>query len=333
MITGTALNTATKALLEVCSRRGISTADLLANAKLSPDLFERYNGRIPIDKKRIIWEDAQRRTSDEHIGLLAAETVPFGGYGIFDYFLFASSTLGEVLERSSRFYRLINSNAELQLQTSQDYLSVEVHNRIISSPKLQGLSAEYAFAVVLLRLRMAVGSKLKPESVCFSYPSPENVSAHQRIFHSPLRFNQSANRLIFPRDVLDVPLPQADPALAEMLEHHAQRLLRQLPAEDDITGEVREVLLTTLRGGNVTLNATARTLAMSGRSLQRKLNGQGTSYRRLLDKIRYELALDFISRQVDAQEIAYQLGFSETSAFYRAFKRWSENNSDDFLKK
>lgn len=329
----TALNTATKALLEVCSRRGINAADLLANAKLNPALFEKFNGRIPIDKKRIVWEEAQRRTGDEHIGLFAAETVPFGGYGIFDYLLFASSTFGEFLERTSRFYRLINANAELRLQTHKDLLLIEVHNRMISSAKLHGLSAEYAFAVILLRLRLAIGNNLKPEKVCLTYSSPANVAAQHRIFHSPLKFNYPANRLIFRRDVFNVPLPQADSALAEMLEHHAQRLLKQLPAEHDITGEVREVLLRTLRSGSISLNATAKCLAMSGRSLQRKLNGQGTSYRELLDKIRYELALDYISRKVGVEEITYQLGFSETSAFYRAFKRWSENNSDDFLKR
>lgn len=92
MTTGTSLNTATKALLEVCLRRGVRAGDLLAKARINPALFEQYNTRIPADKKQVIWEEAQRRVGDEHIGLRAAEVVPFGGYGVLDHLLFATST-------------------------------------------------------------------------------------------------------------------------------------------------------------------------------------------------------------------------------------------------
>jgi len=328
--TGTALNTATKALLEVCARRGISTDSLLENAKLSPALMERFNRRIPSDKKRLIWEDAFKRTGDEHIGLRAAERVPFGGYGALDYLLFASATLGEVLNRTSRFYRLINSNAELRLQKHKNLVLVELYNSNSTSRKSLGLSAEFSFAMMLLRFSLAHGSGFKPETVCFTHSAPSDISLHQKLFQSPILFGQSVNRLVFSKDLLNAPLPQSDPALAEMLEHYAQRLLKRLPAEHDIAEQVREVLRLGLCNGNISLDATAKALAMSGRNLQRKLNGQGTSYRALLDNLRCELALGYTAQQVDAAEITRRLGFSETSTFYRAFKRWSETNFQDF---
>jgi AraC-like DNA-binding protein len=111
-----------------------------------------------------------------------------------------------------------------------------------------------------------------------------------------------------------------------MLQHHAQRLLRRLPAEDNLVEDVREVLRLRLCNGHVHLDATAKALGMSGRNLQRNLNGQGTSYRELLDKLRRELALDYITQQIEASEITRKLGFSETSTFYRALKRWSKTD-------
>jgi AraC-like DNA-binding protein len=324
---GTSLNTATKALLEVCSRRGVRADDLLAKAEIDPALFERYNVRIPADKKRLIWEEAQRRVGDEHLGLRAAEIVPFGGYGVLDYLLFATPTLGEVLNRTSRFYRLINSNAELRLRRHKRFVLVELYNSNITSQQRLGLSAEYSFAMLLLRVRLAYGKEFKPEKVCFTHSAPPNTALHRKLFRSPMHFGQAVNSLVFSEDLPVAKTGQSDPELAEMLEHHAQRLLRGLPAEDDIAQEVREVLRLRLSNGDVSLDATAKTLAMSGRSLQRKLNSQGTSYRKVLDNLRHELAFYYTAQRVEVSETARLLGFTETSALYRALKRWALMNS------
>lgn len=327
MSPGTSLNTATKALLEVCSRRGVCADKLLSAAKISPALFEKYNTRIPADKKRVLWEAAQRSLNDEHIGLRAAEVVPVGGYGVLDYLLFASSTLGEVLERTARFYKLINSNAELRLQRQKDFVFAELYNASITSGHRLGLSAEYSFAMLLLRLKLAFGEKLKPAKVSFTHSAPADISLHHKLFRSSIKFGQALNRLVFSKDLLNAPLPQSDPELATTLEHYAQRLLNRLPAEDDIVASVREVLWSRLADGHVSLEATAKALAMSGRTLQRKLNGQATSYRKVLDGLRYERASYYLAQQVDAAEIARLVGFTETSAFYRASKRWREIDS------
>jgi AraC-like DNA-binding protein len=327
MNTATSLNTATKALLEVCSRRGIQVDDLLVGAKLDPALFEKYNIRIPADKKRVIWEEAQKRVGDEHIALRAAEIVPFGGYGVLDYLLFASSTLGEALHRTSRFYRLINSNAELRLHSHKKFISAELYNPTITSQQRLGLSAEYSFAMLLLRLRLAYGNEFKPEAVCFTHSAPADASLHGKLFRSPVRFGQAVNRLVFSKALLNASLPQSDAGLAETLDHYAQRLVQGLPAEDSIAGDVREVLRLRLCDGSVSLEATAKALAMSSRNLQRRLNGQGTSYREVLDGLRNELASYYAAQQVGAAEIAHLLGFTETSAFYRALRRWRGTHS------
>lgn len=323
----TSLNTATKALLEICERRGISGGDLLKSAELNPALMEKFNGRIPADKKRIIWQEALDRTGDERIGLCSAEVVPFGGYGVLDYLLFAAATVGEVLDLTSRFYRLINDNAELRLEKHKSFVAVELYNASSTSKHSLGLSAEYSFAMLTFRIRLAYGEKFKPESICFTHRAPADISLYCKLFRSPVRFGQSVNRIILNPDSLNISLPQSDPELAEMLVHHAQCLLKRLPAENDITEAVREILRLKLRdGGNVSLEATAKALGMSGRNLQRTLNGRATSYRRLLDKLRYELALNYTAQQIEAAEITRRLGFAETSTFYRAFKRWSETN-------
>ena len=118
--------------------------------------------------------------------------------------------------------------------------------------------------------------------------------------------------------------PGSDPQLCELLEHHAQQQLRRLPGAEDFSAEVRRVLGATLRRGDARISAVAKELAMSGRSLQRRLNAEGSSFREELDRVRSELAVRLLSEgEADVREVAYLLGFSEPSAFHRAFKRWT----------
>jgi AraC-like DNA-binding protein len=330
MATRTALNTATKAMLEVCARRGVGTVDLLKTANIDPASFDQFNARIPADKKNRIWDEAHKRTGNEHLGLCAAEIVPFGGYGVLDFLLFASSTLDEALKRTARFYRILNDRAELRLEKHKNVVLAELCKPDSSaSPHMLGLSAEFSFAMMLLRFGSVSGKALKPEKVYFTHLPPHDTSHHRKLFRAPMLFGQDVNRLVFNKDFLNAPLPQSDPELAETLELHAGRILKRLPAENDIAMQVSDVLRARLCGGDVSLKATAKALAMSERNLQRTLCGQAVTYRELLDKLRYELALDYIAQQVEASEITRRLGFSETSTFYRAFQRWTKTYARD----
>ncbi|MDQ3062406.1 MAG: helix-turn-helix domain-containing protein [Acidobacteriota bacterium] len=117
-----------------------------------------------------------------------------------------------------------------------------------------------------------------------------------------------------------------------MMEHHAQRLLKLIPAEDDFISQLRQVLSEQLRCGNASLTIVSRKLAMSRRAVQRKLNSQGTSYRNVVDQMRSELSTNFLKQDsAEIEEIAMLLGFSDTCSFYRAFKRWTDRTPQEYL--
>jgi AraC-like DNA-binding protein len=126
-----------------------------------------------------------------------------------------------------------------------------------------------------------------------------------------------------------MPLPHGDALLSEMLDHYGQSLLKQ-SAKNDFLGEVRKVLSDGFSRGDVRLETTARKLALSGRSLQRELNGRGTSYREELDRIRLDLALDLLTR-ADVRDVSNLLQFSDVSSFYRAFRRWTGKTPAEYL--
>jgi AraC-like DNA-binding protein len=319
----TVINTSTKSLLRVFEKRGYSTDDILSVVAVNAESLFVPQARLEIAQMSEIWRKVYEQT-DETIGLEAAAALPIGAYGALDYLLQASSTFEDVFTILKRYYPLVNSGAAISVQHCRNLVSIELCNPPETPPEHLRRSAEYTFAVLLQRLRLATEKKhLKPFRIDFAHALPISVSYYQKMFQTNFRFSQTANRIVFDRDLLKLALPQADAELAEMLKHYTDQLLLKIPAKDDLVKNVRQVLRFRLRGGNASLDSVARDLAMSARDLQRKLNVNGTSFQIVLSQLRCELAFDYLSQNLDTREIAYLLGFSEASAFLRAFKNWT----------
>lgn len=320
----TVISTSTKSLLRVFEKRGYSADVILSSVAVNTESLFVPQARLEVAQMSEIWRKVYQQT-DETIGLEAAAALPIGAYGVLDYLLLASSTVDDVFAILKRYYPLVNSGAAISVQNRRNLVYIELCNPPETPPEHLKRSAEYTFAVLLQRLRLVTEKKrLNPFRIDFAHALPSYVSYYQKMFQTNSRFNQTANRIVFDRDLLKVTLPQADAGLAEILEHYADQLLLKIPSKDDLVKNVRQVLQSRLqRGENVSLDPAARDLAMSARDLQRKLNVNGTSFQIVLSQLRCELAFDYLSQNLEAREIAYLLGFSEASAFLRAFKNWT----------
>jgi AraC-like DNA-binding protein len=119
--------------------------------------------------------------------------------------------------------------------------------------------------------------------------------------------------------------------LFSILDMHARTLLDQLPGPSDIVGHVREAIEAELQGGNPTLESIAKRLAMSTRTVQRRLREQGVLFNEVLDEMRFQAARFYLAdRGIAGAEIAYLLGFADQSSFNRAFKRWTGQTPSDY---
>jgi len=131
------------------------------------------------------------------------------------------------------------------------------------------------------------------------------------------------NVVILPAAALDMPLVHADASLTRILERHAQELLSKLPAVDSLHGRVRDLLAAELQRGKIGLDHIGALMHMSPRTLRRRLREEGTSAGKLLDEVRRDLAVGYLRQDVAISEIAFRLGFSDGSAFHKAFRRWT----------
>lgn len=169
------------------------------------------------------------------------------------------------------------------------------------------------------------GEPVQALAVEFVHAAQDQVEAYRAVLGVAPRFEVPVACVVLASELLDRPVPAADPGLSRIVTAHAEQLLAASPRpQENIATRVRRQLAEGMAHGQVSLRHVARQLNLSERSLQRRLEDQGTCFADLMDEVRRELALRYIADQhLALGEVAYLLGFSEPSAFHRAFKRWT----------
>ncbi|RCI70325.1 AraC family transcriptional regulator, partial [Pseudomonas aeruginosa] len=168
-----------------------------------------------------------------------------------------------------------------------------------------------------------IGQRIRLEEATFSYPAPDHQAEYDLLFPCPRRFSAGCTSLLFAARYLGMPLLQDERTLKQFLQHSPADLLARPDGGDSLTSQIRRLLGRDCRRWP-DLDQVARQLHMSSQTLRRHLREEGGSFQQLKDHLRRDLAIYHLGRdELSIQDIAEQLGFSEPSAFHRAFKKWT----------
>lgn len=299
---------------------GIDPEPLFRKMSMNPELMKRPGGRYRLDSIDNLWRKASELIDDPCFGLKAAELWHPSNFGALGYAMLASNTLRTALERVDRYHRFLSDELFIKLNETEAGLTYT----LISSHEKRDIPArnDAILAVTMSMCRSNYIEDLAPVSVTLTHPKPSCSSRFYEYFRSPVVFEAPANSLTLPIEAVDKSLPGSNPQLAELNDQVMIEYLAQLD-QDRITQKVKAVIIDQLPSGNVTDENVARALYMSSRKLQRQLQSAGTTFKTLLNEIRQDLAQKYLRDQdTSMTEIAFLLGFSESSAFSRAFKRW-----------
>ena len=308
-------------LMYIASRGHDSGSFLKANG-VDPLIFRDPEARLPHAVAISLWSAAGQLTNDPNLGLHVAAGIRPGIYGALDYAVRTCATLGEGLRRLALYHRFLHDVAETRLDV-EGTRAILSHHLPLPGGAPRPVS-ECVAAGWLQASRQATGLNFIPLEVGFPHRAPDDISEHEELFGCKLQFGCERTELIFARELLDAPLVKADPALQAILEAQVVALIQKLPKGEATTDAVRRQLATELGKGQPTLEQIAPRLHMSSRTLRRHLDDEGTSFRQILMEVRRELALRHLMEgRLAIGEIAFLLGFSEPSAFQRAFKQWT----------
>lgn len=319
-------------IIDAAAEAGVKPEELYRAVQLDPVLLKNPDNRIPFAQIAALYEHAAALTGDDAFGLHLAERSDLKAFDALGYAIMHSPTLGDALERCVRYFRIWTDGEAYSLEQTGPQTRF-VH--IITDSRVDECrhNSEFTFAFVLSFSRGLMGAHWMPRSVGFQHRQPKDVSEHNRIFGPRVRFDRPANDLVFDTSLLSLPLKKADPNLCAVLDRHAEDLLAKLPERSGMADLVRHLLGQALRGGDPGIESISKQIGMSSRSLQRKLKQEGTSHQTLLDKIRSELSGRYLLEpDMTICEVAYLLGFSEPSAFNRAFKRWTGTTPKEYRK-
>lgn len=311
---------------------------LEANGFDAGDLFDavgldRTPGNDPLDRLTTaqvaeIFNESVKRSGNPAFGLTVARFLHPSSVHALGYALLASSTLRDACERLVYYFRLASTNGQYRIEESEDRFC------LILEAMAEGVSPETvdawnAFIVHLFR--MIYKPDLKPLSVRLTRSCPPGCEAqYQRSFHVPVDFDAPHCEICLDRSVVDEPLMGGNREIASQHDKIIQDNIAVLDKGDIITS-VKRAIVQFLPSENCSRERVARELAMSPSRLQQKLAEQGTSFQDLLGQIRQSLALDYMEQsRVSITEMSFLLGFSDTSSFTRAFRRWTGKSPRDY---
>ena len=282
---------------------------------------------VPLPVWKAVLAEVARLTGDPLAALHAAERNNSMGrwYGAVDYVVASSPSLREAFAVFARYFPIVNPNTQFCFEDVPEGMWVERRMHGTDDVELLRQAGDFGLTSTYLGFQRTTAAPWRALRVELRAPRPLDDGEHRRIFGvGEVFFEQGRDAFLVAGADLARPMNMPDPVLHQVMQEHAAALCARIPKELPFVAQAAEVLRRQLMKGEPTVTSLARELAVSERTLQRRLGEEGTPFRALLDRVREDLARSYLSSpRMSIGEVAFLLGYSETSTFHRAFVKWT----------
>ncbi|MGH6646900.1 AraC family transcriptional regulator [Aquabacterium sp.] len=302
---------------------GIGVDELLAQAGLNHQQLADLDGVVSLRTIESMLSALQRQYSDPLFGLRLANEIQPSTLGAFGHVLQACPTFSDLVDVVTRYNGLLSNIGKTSVTHSPG--QVELHwDCLAGSPLFRRHASEYVVGTFVVLSRLLAPGHAFPTAVHFKHARPdhsERIREYFSFFQCPVHFGQASNSIMAPAELLQLRLPYGDAVLMKLLEQHASNLLQQRSEAPSFVEDVRRLLKALILAGTASKETVAQQLGTSPRSLHRRLQALGTTYRELLDTVRTDLAREQLANITPISEIGERLGFSSRQAFMRWFRQ------------
>jgi AraC-like DNA-binding protein len=309
---------------------GFAPAELCARLGIAASTLQDVEARVPIQVQFALLELFARRLADPALPVRIATLARVEDHDLFGFLVLSSTSGREALQRVVRYGALISDSGAWAVAFDADAVRVRWRRE---GPRTLGhrLDNELAAAAFLHGVRLALARPVAAQWVGFRHAAPESTRAHDEFFGATIEWGADADGFDLPPWILDVAPRGASAALGSFLAAQADAALERVPLSDDAADQVRRAIEQELPDGPPSMARVARRLGCSERTLRRQLDLGGTGFRALVDGVRRDRAIALLRRGRDPlSQISFVLGFSDQSAFTRAFRRWCGKAPSDF---
>ena len=313
-----------KALLDFAVSLGADRDALLKGANVAPGAFADPDARVPLAAYKALHRTGQALTGEPALALKFPEATRFEQISIVGLICQSADTMGGALKQLNRFSRLVvevdgvSDGPRFQLTPREDGLWLQDRCAVEDFPEL----IEAALARFTCEMARHYPEFTFARAVHLKRPRPAHAAAYEPILRAPVSFGAAWNALRIEPSWLTLEIHRPNRYAFGMFNSHADALLTSLEASKTTRGRVEALLIPLLHTGELAMDSVARNLGLSRQTLYRRLKAEGVSFDQVLDALRRQMAETYLEK-LSVNETAYLVGFSETSAFSRAFKRWT----------
>ena len=306
---------------------GYDAKSVFLEVGIDREMILKPGARIPHERADSLCSKVDDLIDDPCWGLRGAKFWHPSHFNALGYAWLASSTLREAIDRTSRYAHITGTDREHRVEDTAKGLTVTL-SYSLKLPALMDLG----MSIWLSACRLNYGPDLNPVEVNFIHSQLACAEEYDSYFKAPVNFNADYDSFTLPADVVDKRLSIGNPHLATLNDQYIVTYLAELD-KNNIVQRVEGAIIEMLPSGGVCDEKVAQKLNMSTRSLQRKLKGAHTTFGKLLNEVRHETAEHYLyDSNVSLSEIAFVLGYSEYSSFWRAYKRWTKSSPSDIRK-
>ena len=317
------------AALESVRARGLNADEMLANVGLSPSLLQVPQARVSAKHYGALWRTIALALDDEFFGQ-DSRRMKAGSFAMLCHSVVNCKTLGQALDRSLRFYGLILDDFSGTLVRDGQEARIVLHERAAGAN--QRVFAHELLLMLLYGVSCwLVGRRIPILRTEFSYPEPAHSAEYRLMYCAELGFDRPNTVIAFEASYLDLPVVQNERSIKEFLRTAPESILVKYKNGSSLAARVRRRLRQFLPGEVPDFEGLADELNMTPATMRRRLHDEGESYQSIKDQLRRDLAISFLSHSSrSVMDIALELGFSERSAFHRAFRKWTGASPGEF---
>lgn len=270
-----------------------------------------------------------RSAGDRAWGLDAGNRVTVNDMGAFGHAYLSSRNLRAAIKMVVTYRSVLRTMHEVSYRIDKSVFQYTMDN-LLARGRTARFFSECWLSALFKSVKMVLSEDIRFSSVSLAYPKPRSAHLYEKWFDCPVNFGQEKTFFLIPEQVIDRPFSLSNEDVRLFCEKQCQLMMDHMSSGSRTVDRARELMLKN-PGWFPSCEELAQTLNVSSRTLRRRLNGEGSSYREILESVRRELAQNYLrSTDMTVESIAYRLGYEEPNSFYKAFKRWHGSSPKAF---
>lgn len=310
------------ALVGVATSKGVPRAALLTTLGVEEEQLKNPEARVSVERLYDGWELCMRACLDDGLPVEVGRHSSIAAFGLLGYVLYTRPTLGSALEALRRYHDIINDSGRWSIESAKSETTITWHREGERRLGLRVANEQVLASFATLAMDHLTAS-LEIRRVGFRHGKPRSDDAHARHFGVAPTWGTDTDAVVLPREALELKPVGANDVVSVYFASQAEQALETLAKVGSWTAQVARAISTSLGSGIPTLEKVARSLGTTERTARRRLSAEGHTFDALVASVQKEQAIQLLGGETPLRDIAFALGFSDATAFSRAFRRWT----------